>query len=533
MMVASLAPTCPQCHKPLLQVGATGGVCNAGHVTARDEYGRLPDANGRLIEVAETPAPRRNGISPLSRNGHNGANPLPSNGKSDFSRISAFPAQESVECAPPISLPPFPVDVLPPALGTLVRDGAAALGVPYGMIGTPLLAFAGATIGNTHTIQLKPGFVQRPSLYTANVAPPGSAKSPAQDVARYPLDVLQQQAYETFKERLAEYEVELQRWQDTPRTKRDEKPLRPAMRHHYSTDVTMEALGVMLGASPGIAVAQDEIVSWVKACDAYRGGRGGDRQKWLSLWAGSPLKVDRKSGDPLFVPHPCVCVIGGIQPELLPELADEAGRRDGFIERILWDASAAPAALWSEAQLSPAVLDDAVLAFAALRAGTSDRPVRLGPAARTLWVTWYDENANLVAETAGLTQGVYAKAPNQCARLCLILHCLAHPHEPATVLVSPETMADAIDLAEYYRAHAQHILPRFGAAPSKRAAGLGGRIERLLERAAGAWVPRAQINDGLGGHVPSAAITAALTALQDAGRVETRTTPTAGRPLEE
>src|SRR4051812_24130515 len=96
-MAASAAPTCPQCQQPLVQVGPKGGVCDRGHVTPRDEYGRLPDANGRLVEVAETPVPTRYGKSPYSRNGHRSGNPLPGKGKSDFSRSSAFSAKESVE----------------------------------------------------------------------------------------------------------------------------------------------------------------------------------------------------------------------------------------------------------------------------------------------------------------------------------------------------------------------------------------------------------------------------------------------------
>ena len=100
-------------------------------------------------------------------------------------------------------------------------------------------------------------------------------------------------------------------------------------------DATLEALAPMAAGSPGVAMGRDELVSWVKACDAYRAGRGGDRQAWLSIWAGAPLKVDRKTADPIYVPRPVVGVAGGVQPDLLTELNDEAGRRDALVDRFL------------------------------------------------------------------------------------------------------------------------------------------------------------------------------------------------------
>jgi hypothetical protein len=62
--------------------------------------------------------------------------------------------------------------------------------------------------------------------------------------------------------------------------------------------------------------------------DAYRSGRGGDRQHYLSMWSRATIKVDRKgnNGAPILVSRPVLPVVGGIQPDLLPDLADAAQR---------------------------------------------------------------------------------------------------------------------------------------------------------------------------------------------------------------
>ena len=86
------------------------------------------------------------------------------------------------------AVPLFPVGVLPGACRQLVEEGVAALGVPPEFIAVPLLTFAGAAIGNAQCIQLKQGFEQRPVIYAAVVGPPGCGKSPADDLARRPLE---------------------------------------------------------------------------------------------------------------------------------------------------------------------------------------------------------------------------------------------------------------------------------------------------------------------------------------------------------
>jgi putative DNA primase/helicase len=429
-------------------------------------------------------------------------------------------------------VPPFPIDVLPDVARRYVGEAATALGVPPDMVAIPLLTFAGATIGSSQRIELKPGYWQRPILYTAVVAVPGSAKSPALDAARFPLDVLQREAIEAYKEALKGYEQELEEWSASPRATRGEKPERPLLEHYFTTDATLEALAAILEGSEGVTLCRDEIVGWVKSCDAYRGGRGGDRQQWLSLWAGAPLKVDRKKGEPVYVPFPVVCVAGGVQPELLTELADEAGRRDGFVERILWSYPDTAPAEWTEQTISLQAQTAILNLFRKLRRVSYD-PVRLRGAARAQWVRWYNENARLTAEASGLAQGIYAKLPNQAGRLGLILHCLRYPDDPAAHLVDRDTLAGAIELAEYFRAHARRVLPNFGSTPPARSAGLEARVPRILERAGGEWVDRGELHKDLGGHTPAEALTEVLTRLESQGSAERRSLSTGGRPSEQ
>src|SRR5262249_4147280 len=153
-----------------------------------------------------------------------------------------------------------------------------------------------------------------------------------------------------------------------------------------------------------------EAVGWVRAMGQYKGGRGSDRQFWLSAWSGKSYLVDRKSQGqvPISIPRPFVNVVGGIPPDMLNELADHKGRNDGFLHRILFVYPRTdPGAEWSDAGVEEGARKAWEETLKGLRklamAGSEDgvpgpRVVKLAEAARQAWVDWYNAHA---AETRG------------------------------------------------------------------------------------------------------------------------------------
>src|SRR5262249_61259499 len=88
----------------------------------------------------------------------------------------------------------------------------------------------------------------------------------------------------------------------------------------------------------GLLTYVDELVGFVRSHGQYKGGRGNDRQLWLSVWSKKGLAVDRKSqgGTVISVPRPFAAGLGGLQPDMLNELEDRSRRHDGFIHRVLF-----------------------------------------------------------------------------------------------------------------------------------------------------------------------------------------------------
>lgn len=435
---------------------------------------------------------------------------------STTSGSSAGSSSSASTPAPLLPVPPFPMDTLPPVVRAFVEAGAAALGCPPDFVVPHLLTFCGAVAGNSRKLRLKTGYELAPIFWTGVVGKPGTVKSPALNLARRPLDLLQKVAWERWQAERAAWE----------QGKPAERGAAPRPEHIFATDTTTEAVAFALMTSRGIAVVHDELAGWVGAFDAYR--KAGDRQTWLSAWSGSPLKPNRKTGDPIYVPDPVVGVTGGIQPDVLPELAGEAARNDGFLPRLLlvWpDAEPQP---WSASVVEESVAARMAAAVAGLRLPGEEVVVTtLSAEADREWVAWYDESQTLTGNATGLAAGWGAKAPVHLGRIALVLHLLAHPKDRETQL-SGSTMRDAVAVVEYFRAHLARVLPAFGAAGPAVAAGLPARLHRILANDGG-WVARSVLAERLGGHEPAESVTTTLRHLEESKRAERRTVPTGGR----
>ncbi len=185
------------------------------------------------------------------------------------------------------------------------------------------------------------------NLYLAVVAEPSSRKTTALKRACRPLFSLQRRSIRNYREVLKLHNQEMDEWMLLPPKERrlitkPEKPARPY--RLYVKDFTLEALAQRLlqnlegeRGDPSILYYEDELRSWVRKMNSYRGGRGDDQAFWMDGWSYTDQTVDRKTNDETFeIPSPCPSVLGGIQPGRLNELADKEGRCDGFFERILF-----------------------------------------------------------------------------------------------------------------------------------------------------------------------------------------------------
>lgn len=441
----------------------------------------------------------------------------------------------------PMPMVAFPSEVLPASLTRLVDAAAGAMLVPPEFIGVPLLVLAGAAIGNAWEVELKAGWREGPNLYAAIVADPGSKKTPALKLATRPIYAIQRELHQWYEARKADYDAALDLWESGPKSTRGAKPTAPVYPHVVTTDATTEALAGMLASGKGLALHRDELVAWVLSMDQYRSGKGSDRQHYLSMWSRSPIKIDRKSRpDPIVVERPCLSVVGGIQPDVLPDLVGSEKRDDGFLDRLLWCYPDLDDDRWTDASVAEEVEHAAGRLFIDLyRLEGQEMPsgdivprvARLDADALAIWREWYDAHAE-EARSDDLTpslRGTWAKLPSQLARIALILHVSKAVDRGRGVgaWLSAETLGEAADMVEFFKDHAISALKTVKLSRSK----LDQRILRALE--AGPCLTRELFAALGGGRIKADRLRGALEHLEEDGKVvaiKGQPGPKGGRP---
>jgi len=486
--------------------------------------------------------------------------------------------RQPIPAAPiPVS-PEFPIHIFPPNVAAYVCESALAVRSPQEMVAAPLLAFAGAVIGRQLRLTVAPGWEERPVLWIATIAPTGSGKTPALEAARRPLDILQHRAVAAWENSQTDSDG-LRRGQPGSLSRaqpRDVDPLAvpaiepPALNASrtgglpvhsvtdpsvaaateplaldrlYTTDITTEALAIDLLHSPGLAIVRDELISIIRAMDQYRTRGGDDRQKYLSLWSHQPLAPSRKSSRPIFIQHPVVCIVGGIQPLVVPGL--QSRDEDGFIERFLPIVPDTTPAYWPEeneavAPSAATALDPVVDLFARLRTLSTNPEGLVIPgqlAAFPIWRTWYNRNVDQQQASPTPLHGFYQKLPSHVARFALILHALWNPADPTAVLTE-QRVQDAITLGEFFQPQFHRLLPLLsrnsgGAAKTET---LPQRILRQLQHSQDpdGWLSRTELLLRIGRGLDAATLTHTLAELIAAQRIELQIVkpPRAGRPSE-
>lgn len=399
--------------------------------------------------------------------------------------------------------PAFPTDALPKSVARLVKEAAAAIGCPPDAIGLAALTTLGSAIGNARVLQPKKGWTEGAAIYAAVIADSGEKKTAAVAVATEPSQKLQNKLNKEYEKKVDEFareerEYEVQR-KDAAKQglPAPPPPRRPIAERAHVNDTTVEALISLLKESPrGVLLERDELVGWVKGMDQYKaGGKGSDRQFWLSAWSNRPVSVDRKGQpEPIGVLRPFVGLIGSIQPTVLAELSE--GREDGMLERFLFAYPEPLNALWTEAEVSEAAEVAYRDLYQRLRALGMERdelgdpveiPVAFSPQAKEVFISAYNGHRREMA-TPGFPhylRSPWSKLEAYIVRLALIIATCRFIEDGVAERVEQEDVLRAVLLVEYFKAQARRVFGAlYGFDPRLR---LVEDVARFVTEQGGLW----------------------------------------------
>lgn len=356
----------------------------------------------------------------------------------------------------------FPVDAFPLSIQQIITATNEHLNFPIDFIGASLLYAVSVAVGNTHSVELKKGFQQSAVLYLAIVARAGTTKSHPLSFALQPIVEQDKRTYRQYEQLRQEYEKVISLSKKERQDHAFDEPIKPIWQKLLLSDFTPEALAeVHKFNKRGIGVYVDELAGWFKNFNRYN--RGSEMEFWLSQWSGKPINIDRKTGEPVFIPLPFISVAGTIQRGILSELAKDSRTQNGFIDRILFVIpDNIQKEYWSETDLPPVVSENwesIIYNLLSLSVSNDDtlnpspEVLKFTPEAKRVLYEWQRVNTDQCneAESEALS-GIFSKMDMYVLRLALILEMLRYAcSESDKEAISIEAVQGAVKLVEYFK----------------------------------------------------------------------------------
>ena len=395
-----------------------------------------------------------------------------------------------------ISLPDFPVDALPDAIADYVNAVAESTQTPPDMAATAALAIVALTMQGKYKVRGKDDWVEPVNLYAVNVAEPAERKSAVislmtrfmseyeaeynkQMSAKLEVNQMAKRVLERKKAAIIEKvskgkadETELQEVGEEIANFAELHPLRL-----YTDDVTTEKLTSILadnGGVAGLVSAEGGIFDLLAGIYS----KNVNIDVFLKAHAGDSLRVDRIGRSSETIQHPALTVLLAVQPSVLSGMMQNSTFRGrGLTARFLYcmptskvgarkyRSEAIPAEvattyefvirdlLEEEAREAPQIIPLSAEADKLLEEFANE----LEPKLR--------EEYSDISDWAGKLTGAVLRIS---ALLCRSSVMVSNPFEmdSADLVVSGETMANAIRIGRYYLEHARAAYSLMGADPA-------------------------------------------------------------------
>jgi uncharacterized protein DUF3987 len=217
----------------------------------------------------------------------------------------------------------FPMEILPEQVQLYFNDLIKYNKFNPEYLCGSFMTLASIYIGNKYKIRYNENFCTNVSTWLAVVGSSSSKKTPAMNKVLEPLINLERRRYRKYKDELAIYDPE-------------SGNIKPTEKQSVVDDFTMESLIKTFSYNPhGLIIKRDELDGLIS--DNSRYNSGGNEQKFLSMFSGEPTKINRKKDDESYMTeNGLLCMIGGVQTEILPKLFSQDRDKNGFIPRMLF-----------------------------------------------------------------------------------------------------------------------------------------------------------------------------------------------------
>lgn len=403
-----------------------------------------------------------------------------------------WPAPSPLPTLPEV--PPFPLEILPAALGPWAEDLSERTRYPVDFLAVAAMVALGSILGRKIGIRLKAmdTWTEHANTWGAIIGPPSALKSPALRDGLAPLRRLQAIADELHAREtagagdeiiaaearneaaLTAFKRAVAKGGAPEKVERCEVPKLPVPRCLYTSDSTYEMLTVLAAQNQsGLLIERDELSGFLTALEAEDQATG--RAFYLSGWSGrESYRTDRIGRGTVRIDAYALSILGGTQPgpmERYVRSAFSGEKADGLLQRFQlavwpdpveyqyvdrWPDQDARDAVWV---LFEQIHGLAPEAFALSDKFSGEPFVRLGPDAQATFEGWIVQHMaeRREAEKQGEVPALsahFGKYPGLLAKLTLLIHCCDNPGTPRA---TEATLIKALSWLEYLAPHALRI----------------------------------------------------------------------------
>lgn len=360
----------------------------------------------------------------------------------DFTPIEE---KKEVPNAPTININGFPE-----YLQSFINEYTDVYNVPSDYIKGSVIFSTALAIGNK--MELKTKYDNIPLLWMAIVGNVSSGKTDPLKTCLSYFNERDSIAYKEYKVGLNEFE---QYEQLNKKEKETSAPVnKPYYFQYLLNDYTPEALyNAHAINNRGICIYRDELKGWLD--DFGRYSKSGEQSTMLSTYYRQPMQINRASKEPINIDKPSIYVSGGIQPDILKDLAKDNRAENGFLSRMMFvypDVDTKQ--YYNKKRLNDETLKtyhNYLNAFATI---TETLNITLSDEAEALYKKWFNDNTDKTnKEPKAYLKGVYGKLDVISFRLAIVVQGMDYVCNHNTSLeITEKSMQTALEWTEYFRA---------------------------------------------------------------------------------
>jgi hypothetical protein len=352
----------------------------------------------------------------------------------------------------------FPIDAFPELFRDLITELNETQNFPNDYTGTAILTAIATAIGTSAKVKVKGTWHELPALYTSLIGNAGANKT-------HPVKLLFEVFNEIDNDAINKYKIlynEFEEYQSISKKTKDLTPKidRPILIKTLLTNFTPEILNQRLNDNvKGCTVLSDELSTFLEGMNNY--SKSDQTSVYLSFWSNQPTSIDRVGNPiPLFIKHPYLSIIGGLQPRMLKQGFPIQKTNNGFLQRFLF--------AFPNTSLKHAINDNEFNTNLLNRYNEfiknyiKENPVKINEEngqinskvfywsadAKAYFYKWQKENCDLVNNNQNTLKGeIISKYDNHFIRLALILQIMENQN---TYEIGLNAVKGADELCKYF-----------------------------------------------------------------------------------